>query len=189
MREIEKLGGSKLRFKELETERLYLKNITIQDAEFLFEEFSDDEITQYLFDAEPMKNVEDATKMIHFYLLPEPRDHHRWVLVRKEDGAKLGTCGFHCWKEAKRQTEVGYDMKPEFWGHGYMKEALRAILVFAHEELGINIVDAHIYPDNVNSSSLVKKLGFELSEEEVAYEYRGEKYMHQIYRKNFDSSN
>lgn len=175
-----------MRFKELETERLYLKNITIKDAEFLYEEFSNEEINRYLYDEEPMKNVQEATQMIHFFLTPEPRDHHRWVLVRKVDGAKIGTCGFHCWNEVKKQTEVGYEMKKEFWGNGYMQEALNAILAFARDELGIKKVDAHIYPENVNSSGLAKRVGFELSDDEVVYVFRGKKYVHHIYRKTFD---
>ena len=82
-------------FKEIETERLWLKNISDEDIEFIFEQFSNDDINRYLYDAEPMKEVSEAQELIDFYTVSEPRNQHRWILVRKSDGVKLGTCGFH----------------------------------------------------------------------------------------------
>ena len=82
-------------FKELETEWLWLKNICYEDVEFIFEQFSNDDINRYLYDAEPMKELFEAQELIDFYTVSEPRYQHRWILVRKSDGVKLGTCGFH----------------------------------------------------------------------------------------------
>ena len=84
-------------FKELETDRLYLKNLTWDDTAFIFAQFSNDQVNRYLFDAEPLTDLQGAEEIIQMFVEPEPRPHHRWVLIRKADGAKLGTCGFHCW--------------------------------------------------------------------------------------------
>lgn len=171
-------------FKELETNRLYLKNISMEDASFILEEFSDDDINQYLYDEEPMTEQQEAVKLINFYTMPEPRKQHRWILVRKSDGVKMGTCGFHCWDRNKNKIEIGYDMKKAFWGNGYMQEAVDAILSFAKNELMVHKVYAQIYPENKKSISLVKRLGFLLSSETSEFEFRGKKYVHQIYTKN-----
>ena len=93
-------------FKELETERLWLKNICYEDVEFIFEQFSNDDINRYLYDAEPMKELSEAQELIDFYTVSEKRNQHRWILVRKSDGVKLGTCGFHCWN--LQQHKVNY---------------------------------------------------------------------------------
>jgi [ribosomal protein S5]-alanine N-acetyltransferase len=82
-------------FKQLETERLILKNIATDDREFIFSQFSDEAVNRYLFDAEPLTDISDAEEIISFYTQPEPRQWHRWVITRKEDNRKLGTCGFH----------------------------------------------------------------------------------------------
>lgn len=66
-------------FKNLETERLYLKNIDISDRDFIYSQFSDDIVNRYLFDAEPLTDIEGADEIIAFYIQPEPRFQHRWI--------------------------------------------------------------------------------------------------------------
>ena len=75
-------------YKELETERMYLKNIGKEDREFILHQFSDETINRYLFDAEPISNLEEADEIISYYRQREPRGHHRWILVNKCDGTK-----------------------------------------------------------------------------------------------------
>lgn len=84
-------------FIDLETERLILKCIGYDDVEFFYKQFSTNEVNQYLFDSDPIDSVGEAQKWIGFYLEGEPRNHHRWIITRKENGEKIGTCGFHCW--------------------------------------------------------------------------------------------
>ena len=76
-------------FRELETDRLLLKNISAKDSEFILAMFSNDEVNRFLFDAEPLKDIQEADELIDFYTQEEPRGHHRWVLVRKDDGVKV----------------------------------------------------------------------------------------------------
>ena len=47
-------------FKNLETERLLLKSIDKNDRDFIFKEFTNDFINNYLYDEEPMTNISDA---------------------------------------------------------------------------------------------------------------------------------
>lgn len=63
-------------FQEIETERLLLKNISFDDRDFMLKEFSDDAVNRYLFDVEPLSNLEEADELINFYLQPEPRAQH-----------------------------------------------------------------------------------------------------------------
>lgn len=60
-------------FKNIETKRLILKNISTDDREFIFNQFSNDMVNRYLFDAEPLINIEDADELINFYIQPKPR--------------------------------------------------------------------------------------------------------------------
>lgn len=167
-------------FKELETDRLLLKNIAREDRDFIFCQFSDDVVNRYLFDAEPLTDLQGADEIITFYLQPEPRGQHRWIIVRKSDGMKMGTCGFHCWNPRDGKVDVGYDLKEEFWGNGYMQEAMKAIIAFAIDEMKIKEISACIYIDNQRSIRLAEKLGFVLSGS--SYEvFRGQKYLHHRY--------
>lgn len=168
-------------FNELETKRLLLKNISFEDREFILEQFSDDEVNRYLFDAEPMKELSEADELINFYTEKEPRGQHRWILVLKDTGEKIGTCGFHCWHVKRQCVEMGYDMNERYWGKGYMSEAAEAILDFARNKMKVKRVDAHIYKDNIHSIRLAKRLNFIQTEKTEILTFRGKEYLHYIF--------
>jgi len=168
-------------FCELETERLFLKNISYADREFILRQFSDESVNAYLFDAEPPTSLLEADAIINFYVQPEPRAQHRWILHRKGDDSKLGTCGFHCWKRDQRWADIGYDLQPQYWGQGYMTEALRAVMSFASREMGLSRIDAHIYAGNTKSIALVRKFNFAFGGETEHCLFRGKTHLHHIY--------
>ena len=74
-------------FKELYTSRLFLRNISTEDRDFIFSQFSNEKVNQYLFDAEPLTIIQEADEIIDFYVQSEPKECNRWILVRKDDGS------------------------------------------------------------------------------------------------------
>lgn len=167
-------------FNNIETERLILKNISKEDRNFIYSQFSDDVVTRYLFDEEPLTDIEGADEIINFYIQPEPRIQHRWIIIRKSDGVKMGTCGFHCWDQSESKVDVGYDLKEHYWGKGYMNEAMKAIITFATDKMHIKELSACVYIDNQRSIRVVEKLGFVLSGSEYEL-YKDKKYLHNRY--------
>ncbi|BBF43141.1 GNAT family acetyltransferase Bsu1853 (YoaA) [Lachnospiraceae bacterium KM106-2] len=172
-------------FKNLDTKRLILKNIGQEDAEFILRQFSNDEVNRYLFDEEPYTTIEEAEKLIQFYTEEEPRYQHRWVLVRKDTGEKMGTCGFHCWNRESQECEMGYDLYPDYQNHGYMQEALAAILDFAKTEMHVRRIEVHIAEDNIKSHNTAKRQGFVDSQQTYNEVFRGKEYLHHIYVLNW----
>ncbi len=168
-------------FHEIETDRLLLKNISYEDREFILNQFSNDNINRYLFDAEPLKTLTEADELINYYLQPEPRAQHRWILTLKSDSTKIGTCGFHCWDTVIDCVDVGYDLQPEYQGQGFMSEALCAILDFAKNEMKVSRVNAHIYIDNIESIRLAERFGFTFHGETEICLFRNQQYLHNIY--------
>lgn len=168
-------------FQEIETERLLLKNISFDDRDFMLKEFSDDAVNRYLFDVEPLSNLEEADELINFYLQPEPRAQHRWIIILKNDDIKIGTCGFHCWYREQNCVDIGYDLQEAFWGQGIMTEALKSILSFSFEKMEVFQVNAHIYVENDKSIQLVQKLGFKFNGRTEICSFRGNEYLHNIY--------
>lgn len=168
-------------FEALETERLQLKNLSADDGDFMLKQFSTDAVNEYLYDAEPFQNLQEAVDLINYFTRPEPRTLHRWILVLKDSGEKIGTCGFHNWDRENNCAEIGYDMQPEFWGKGYMSEALKAILAFAKDKMKVKRIDANIYPDNLGSVKLVERYGFRFNGETSICVFRGKEYLHRVY--------
>ncbi|MBP7402041.1 MAG: GNAT family N-acetyltransferase [Clostridia bacterium] len=168
-------------FKELETDRLVLKNIGKNDCEFMLRQFSNDEVNRFLFDAEPFTCIEEAEELIGFYLKEGPQNPHRWIITRKRDGERVGTCGFHCWDRKAGSCHVGYDLYPDYWKQGYMAEALAAILEFAKNEMKIKRMEAHIFTENIDSIRTAERQGFVDSKERYMELFRGKEYPHAIY--------
>ncbi len=147
-------------FPTLETERLILQQLTLEDTDFVFRHFSDPAVTQYLMDEPPVKEYAQAQEIIQFYLEPAGKTHNRWGIVRKSDHQRIGTCGYHKWDRRYFRAEIGYDLSPGFWGQGYMAEALRAVIRNGFEHMGLNRIEALVYIENERSVRLLKQLGF-----------------------------
>jgi ribosomal-protein-alanine N-acetyltransferase len=163
------------------TQRLILKSISDEDREFVFTEFSDAVITKYLYDQEPLNDIKQADEIIHTYTCPQYEGLYRWILVRKTDNRKMGTCGFHCFNKREGTIEIGYDLQADFCGHGYMQEALKEIIVYGMENMPLKQIHAHIFVGNEKSIALSKKLGFINSKKTYNYTLRSKDYLHLIY--------
>jgi [ribosomal protein S5]-alanine N-acetyltransferase len=167
-------------FKNLQTDRLLLRNIEMEDRDFIFHQFSNEIVNRFLFDAEPLTKLEQANEIIDFYIYPEPRLQHRWIVIQTTDNVKVGTCGFHCWNKNEGIIDIGYDLREEYWGKGYMHEALTEIINYAEEVMKVHEVRAIISVDNDKSIRLAESLGFKVAGTEYVL-FRNEKYLHNIY--------
>ena len=150
-------------FKELESDRLLLRQITSQDAEALFEIYSNKEVMLYFDDRGAFESMSEAEDMAKGYEDGiKNRSEIRWGIVLKETGKLIGTCGFHAISDHDRRVEVGYDLNREYWGQKIMTEALSLIFSFAFEVSDVNRIEAFVEPPNTGSRKLLEKLGFTL---------------------------
>lgn len=169
-------------FPDLRTERLILRSMCEEDIDFVFRQFSSPQVTEYLMDEPPLTSMEGAREIVEFYLNPEGKNHNRWILIRRIDQKPIGTCGFHKWDKAHFRAEIGYDLMPEYWGQGYMTEAVRAAIGNGFTRMGLNRIDALVYTGNPRSYKLLQKLGFR--QEGILRDYfclNGVFYDHYIY--------
>lgn len=175
-------------FHEIETERLLLKNISYEDRNFILDHFSNDTVNRYLFDAEPISSLDEADEIIDFYIQPEPRIQHRWILTLKDNSEKIGTCGYHIWDKNKSCVDIGYDLQEKYWGQGLMSETLKPVLDFAKHDMKVSQVRAHIYVGNPKSIRLVERFGFTFNGETELCQFKGQQYLHHIYTLDFSPS-
>ena len=160
----------------LETERLLLRPLNVGDLDFVFRHFSDPEVNRYLLDEEPVRTREQAQSIIDFYSLPGRKSYNRWVILRKTDMRAIGTCGYHQWQTAHHRAEIGYDLERASWKQGIMSEALRAMLQYGFEKMGLNRVEALGDVENDASIRLLERLGFQKEGVLRQYFRRGENY-------------
>ncbi|EDL66315.1 GNAT family N-acetyltransferase [Bacillus sp. SG-1] len=169
-------------YPDLETERLLLRNVTPGDEDFIFKLYSNQEVCRYLYDEEIYSSREEAKEFIKWNQNPEDKGNNRWIIFRKSDGEPLGTCGFDSWDSVNNIAEIGYDLWIDFWGKGYMKEALITAIDSGFHNLSLNRINAYIAIGNKKSFKLLESLGF--VKEGIYREkhlYRGKYYDHFSY--------
>ncbi len=142
----------------IETERVILKILTLQDTEEVFSHFSDAKITEFM-DIEPCKTSDEAQGIITYHL---EDSGCRWGLFNKENNEFIGTCGFHYLRETSDGilAEIGFDLSPSYWGKGFMQEVMRAVIQYGFEEVGFYMLDATVEPENIRSLKLMEILNF-----------------------------
>lgn len=157
-------------YPKLETARLVLRAMRMEDADFLLKEWSDPLVTQLMCDEEPLQTREQAEEFLRPFQTPEKIPNSKWWGIElKMDGHLIGTCGYFCWNRQHHRAEIGYDLCPLFWGQGLMPEALRALIRYGYEEMNLNRIEAVTHIENQRSQRVLAKLGFKL--EGVLREY------------------
>lgn len=144
----------------LESDRLRLRPVRAEDADDIFEIFSDKEVMKY-YDILPLGDRNEAVELCGRFIKHfEDRSMMRWSIVEKESGRVIGTCGFFCFCDDDSKAELGYELRRELWGKGYMPEAISLIMRFIYENTDINRIESFVEIPNTASQKLLKKLGF-----------------------------
>ncbi|WP_010096952.1 GNAT family N-acetyltransferase [Ornithinibacillus scapharcae] len=149
------------KFPNIETDRLLLRNVNDEDVDFIYKHFSDERVCEFLYDEELFTNRNDAINFVKWNKNPEEKGYNRWVIIKK--GAKqepIGTCGYDNWDRMNNIAEIGYDLWHEYWGQGYMKEALIRAIESGFKHMNLNRINAYVALENDNSIKLLEKLGF-----------------------------
>jgi [ribosomal protein S5]-alanine N-acetyltransferase len=151
-----------LEYPRLETERLVLRWLRMEDADFILKEWGDLVVTHYMRDEDPLKTREQAEEMLQHLQKPETFPVLRWWGIElKAEGTLIGTIGYCAWDRRHHHAEVGYDMWPAYWGQGLMPEALRAVVQYGFAEMELNRVQATTHTENHRSQRVLEKLGFQ----------------------------
>jgi len=147
-------------FPTLETERLILREITSTDLNSLFDFLSREDVTQF-YGMDALTNSSQVLDLINLFKENfQAQRGFRWGIALKENGKLIGTCGFNVFVARNNRSEIGYELHPDYWRKGYVKEAISTIISYGFEKLNLNRIGAIVYPENIPSISLLTNLGF-----------------------------
>jgi ribosomal-protein-alanine N-acetyltransferase len=150
-------------FPRLETARLILRQISADDRDGIFRNFSDPEVAKWFFE-EPYTRMEQVDEIIQAFSQEfEQGEGLTWAIALKGSGEFVGTCGYGE-VEVGSRGEIGFDLAKDHWGQGLMSEALQAAIDYGFERLGLGKVEAHTYAANARANRLLRKLGFRLED-------------------------
>lgn len=148
-------------FPTLETKRLRLREITLDDRKDLFEYLSNENVTKYYGQA-AFVDLTEAEALIDFFATNFRENKGvRWGIERKGAQGLIGTVGFHALSTKHRRAEIGYEIHPDYWRKGYTQEAVMSILQYGFDVLELTRIGAVVFTENDASYQLLEKLGFE----------------------------
>ena len=143
----------------LETERLILRKMVLNDAEAVFAYASNSEVSRYTL-WETHRSIEDSRAFLEFATQKyENGGEPDWGIVYRGNGCLVGACGLVNWEAEHARAEVGFVLSREYWGRGLMSEAVRAILRFGFERMNLNRIEARCIAENAASARVMEKAG------------------------------
>ena len=155
-----------LPLKILETQRLLLRRLTLDDLDALFALYRDPEIRKYF--PEGTLTYDETKEELEWFLNGHPRYPQLglWATILKETGQFIGRCGLlPCTIDGRQEVEVAYLLAKEVWGQGLATEAAQAIVHYAFEQLGYARLICLIDRDHAASIRVATKIGMTFEKE------------------------
>jgi [ribosomal protein S5]-alanine N-acetyltransferase len=145
----------------LETERLRLRPLTVEDAEFIIALLGDPDFVRNIGDR-GVRTVDDAADYIREGPkgLSESFRWRVWLITIRETATPIGTCAL-LKRAVMDDVEIGYALMPSFRSKGYAQEAVAAVARHGSHTLGLTRLAAVVKPDNVASIHVLEKLGMQ----------------------------
>ena len=152
--------------KILETKRLILRRLVMEDLDALFALYSDPEVRKYF--PEGMLTYEETKEELEWFLNGHPTHPELglWATIHKETGQFIGRCGLLPWTiEGQYEVEVAYMIAKEYWRQGLGSEAAHGILQYGFETLGLSRLICLIDQDNQASIKVATGMGMTFEKE------------------------
>ena len=144
----------------LETERLALRRLVPDDAEFMLRLLNDPDWIRFIGDR-GVRSVDAARDYlangpIAMYAL---QGFGLYLVELKDAALPIGICGL-IKRAGLDDPDLGFAFLPQFRGQGYGFESARAVLDYGRSVLGMRRVVAITSPDNQDSIKLLQRVGF-----------------------------
>lgn len=146
--------------KLLETERLILRDWQPDDLDDLYE-YSKNPNFGILTGWKPHESKKESAEVLNYFISDKIND--RFAIVLKDDGKVIGAINLSPDENRGKYYAkyINYVLNVDYWGCGYMTEAVKRIIQYAFEELKIDLLSVFHYPHNVRSKCVIERCGFE----------------------------
>jgi ribosomal-protein-alanine N-acetyltransferase len=145
---------------QIETNRLILRPLKIEDTLSIAALRSNDQVNQYL-DRPKTTTIEEAVKFIDkIQLAVADGTSFYWAITLTNDDTLIGAVCLWNISEDHLTIEVGFELHPNFQGKALMQEALTAVVENGFNLLGFSTIMAIVHPENSNSIRLLEKCDF-----------------------------
>jgi [ribosomal protein S5]-alanine N-acetyltransferase len=143
------------------TDRLCLRWLEASDVPALWDTFSSPEVCRYW--SHPPLTDKAAAEALRDQIVRYFRERtlFQWGIAERATDKVIGTCTLAELSSQHRRASLGYALARSAWGHGYIAEALPALVSFAFTTLGLHRLEADADPRNARSIRALERLGFQ----------------------------
>lgn len=142
---------------KLETQRLFIRELTINDGQHFYDLNSNPNVLKYTGD-KAFSSIEESREFLKNYNEYLLNGFGRWAVIEKQSGQFIGWCGLK--KHQEGYIDLGYRFFENFWGKGYATESAFACIKYAKNKLKIKSLIGRVDPENKASIKVLEKLGF-----------------------------
>lgn len=148
--------------KEIETDRLLLRQFREGDAGDMYQNWaSDEEVTKFLT-WPTHKELTVSERILEDWVAKNKElQNYQWAITLKNTGEVIGSFSIMNIDNHNESCEAGYCIGRKWWNQGLMTEALQAVIRFCFTEVGFIRVAARHEIHNVASGCVMKKCGME----------------------------
>ena len=146
--------------KTIETERLILRPLTLDDIDAAFSNWTSDKDVAEFLRWESHKDVNVTKSVFDIWVKSyKEKDFYQWGIVLKSINEPIGTISIVDIKENLGIAHIGYCIGSRWWHQGITTEAFKAIIPILFNEVGFNRIESMHDPNNPHSGSVMKKCG------------------------------
>lgn len=148
----------------LKSERLGFRCWSPDDLPLARGLWGDIEVTRYF--GGPFSDEEVRVRLDREIGRMKAHNFQYWPIFLLRDNEHVGCCGLRPYRPEVAIPELGFHLRPKYWGQGFAQEAARAVIHFAFETIGAKGLAAGHHPGNANSKKVMAKLGFQYTHDE-----------------------
>jgi ribosomal-protein-alanine N-acetyltransferase len=143
-----------------ETERLIVREYTVDDAPAMFDIYKDPEVWRYLAGGDPYTSVGQARERIELRIqrYREGAPYGLWAVVVRDTAQLIGSVLLSPLEDGP-DVEVGYHFGRFAWGNGYATEVTRGAIRYGFDVLGLPSICGVVFRENVASQRVLEKAG------------------------------
>lgn len=149
--------------------KVFLKPLEKEDSKLLHEYTKEKELNEYSGPYNSSESLEKANEYVEKCNEKMKNGEGYFFGIFSKDNILVGSIGLFNINMEKKSGEVGFWTAKEYWGNGFMSEALNLVLNFSFDELEIIKILAAFHEKNIGSKKILLKNGF--NEESVDKEY------------------
>lgn len=148
-------------FIPIETRRLVIRRFEERDLPTLHAYRNDVEVARYTG-----WRAYDQAGLLQFILemnrvTPDlVGDWFQWAVEERSTGNHIGDIGIHRQTNEPDEAEISYAFARSAQGQGYATEAVKGVVGYLFNVVGLHRITALVYADNARSIALVERLGF-----------------------------